>query len=167
MRGVGGRHGAQERAGGLAAEGTSESALTEFHGLAPDAVAAHPTAPVTREQLDRARRAYPPRPPPLQPNRAGGVLTEQGTLPDVAAQHRRVLMPGLLGDDAFGDPGGGAQGRTSDDSQRGAGEAASRSDGYFAKLRACLKRRTLTWSPSGSRGLVFHSPRRRGRCRPL
>jgi hypothetical protein len=76
-------------------------------------------------------------------------------------------MPGLLGDDAFGDPGGGAQGRTSDDSQRGAGEAASRSDGYFAKLRACLKRRTLTWSPSGSRGLVFHSPRRRGRCRPL
>ena len=41
--------------------------------------------------------------PALQPDRAGGVLTEQRALPDVAAKHRRALVARLLGDDALRD----------------------------------------------------------------
>ena len=53
----------------------------------------------------------PPYQPPLQPNRAGGVLTEQGTLADVAAKHRCALVTRLIGDDALGDPGRSSRGR--------------------------------------------------------
>jgi hypothetical protein len=50
-------------------------------------------------------------PPLLQSYRAGGILSEQGTFPDVPAKHRRALMPGLLGDDAFGDANRSSCGR--------------------------------------------------------
>jgi hypothetical protein len=47
----------------------------------------------------------------LQPNRAGCVLTEQRTLPDVAPKHRRALVPRLFGDDALGDADSSSRGR--------------------------------------------------------
>ena len=49
--------------------------------------------------------------PYLQPNRAGGVLTKQGALPDIPAKHRCALVAGLLGGDALGDTGGSSRGR--------------------------------------------------------
>ena len=41
----------------LADEVRVGSALAEFHGLAPETVAARPAQAVAREQLDRGRRA--------------------------------------------------------------------------------------------------------------
>jgi hypothetical protein len=38
----------------------------------------------------------------LHPNRAGGALAEQQALADVAAQHCRASVCGLVGDDALG-----------------------------------------------------------------
>ncbi len=47
---------------------------------------------------------------PLQPNRAGGVLTEQRALADLAAEHRRALVTRLLGYHALGDTGSRSRG---------------------------------------------------------
>jgi hypothetical protein len=49
----------------LADEVRVGSALADFHGLAPETVAARPAQAVAGEQLDRGRRAYPP--PPYSP----------------------------------------------------------------------------------------------------
>jgi hypothetical protein len=56
-----------------------------------------------------AQRAYPPF--ALQPDRAGGVLTEQGALADVATKHGRALVARLLGDYALWDTGSSSRGR--------------------------------------------------------
>ena len=92
-------------------------ALGDNNGLAEvrpmsrgrEAVTARPAQPVAREQVNRARHAYPP--PLLQPNCAGGVLTEQRALADVPAKHRCALAARLLGDDAFGHPDSSSCGR--------------------------------------------------------
>ena len=88
----------------LADEVRVGSALADFHGLAPEAG----TGSSRRTALP-----WPARPPAasifLQPNRAGGVLTEQRALPDVSAQHRRALVARLLGDDALGDTAAAAE----------------------------------------------------------
>ena len=47
----------------------------------------------------------------LQPDRAGGVLAEQGALADVAAKHRRALVTGLLGNDTLWDTSRSSRGR--------------------------------------------------------
>ena len=65
--------------------------------------------------------------PLLQPNRAGGVLTEQRALPDVSAQHRRALVARLLGDDALGDTGSSSRGRKA---------CPQRVTGYFARIKS-------------------------------
>ena len=49
--------------------------------------------------------------PYLQPNRAGGVLTKQGALPDIPAKHRGSLVACLLGYDALWDTGSSSRGR--------------------------------------------------------
>ena len=51
---------APRRTASLATNSEPGSALTELPRLAPEAVAPRATEPVVREQLDRARRAYPP-----------------------------------------------------------------------------------------------------------
>ena len=67
------------------------------------------------QQLEGGFRTLPSvRPhchPHLQPDRAGGVLTEQRPLPDVATKHRRALVTSLLGDDTLGDAGRSSRGR--------------------------------------------------------
>jgi hypothetical protein len=88
-----------------------DNALAEVSPMSRgrEAVTARPAQPVAREQLDRARRAYPP--PLLEPNRTGGVLTEQGALPDVVAKHHGALVTRLLGDDSLRDAGSSGRSR--------------------------------------------------------
>ena len=71
--------------------------------------ALHACAPYPRDWAAFGHR--PPCQPRLQPNRAGGVLTEERALPDIAAKHRRALVTRLVGDDAPGAPGSGSRGR--------------------------------------------------------
>jgi hypothetical protein len=63
----------------------------------------------------RTARPCPPRLPRffplLQPNCAGGILAEQGALPDIPAKHRRALVARLVGDDALGYPGSSSRSR--------------------------------------------------------
>jgi hypothetical protein len=76
----------------------------------PRLILRRPIQPVAHEQAF----PWPARPPAasfLQPNRTGGVLTEQGALADVTAKHRRALVARLFGDDALGDPGRSSRGR--------------------------------------------------------
>src|ERR1039458_3431477 len=73
----------------------------------------HACAPYPRDWAasEHCRTCDLPATFPLQPDRAGGVLTEQGALADVAAKHGRALVTGLLGDDALGYPDSSSRGR--------------------------------------------------------
>ena len=102
MRGGGGRHGPKK---------DCQARCQQRAWIAPEAVAPRATEPVTREQLDRGRHCDRHLPSLLQPNRAGGVLTEQRALADVAAKHRRALVPCLFGDDALWNPSRSSRGR--------------------------------------------------------
>jgi hypothetical protein len=66
--------------------------------------------------------------PFLQPNRAGGVFTEQGALPDVPAKHGGALVARLLGDDALGDAGSSSRGRKAGRTEAGRANVFGRAD---------------------------------------